>query len=75
MNLWNKLHEERGQGLVEYTFIVLFVALVLWIGVKGTNAGDVLTDHWNTITDCVAVLFLVARDRKVSLGQEQLNCP
>jgi Flp pilus assembly pilin Flp len=57
MNLRNKLHEERGQGLVEYTFIVLFVALVLWIGVKGTNAGDVLTDHWNTITDCVGSPF------------------
>ena len=57
MNLRNKLHEERGQGLVEYTFIVLLVALVLWIGVKGTNAGDVLTGHWNTITDCVGSPF------------------
>jgi Flp pilus assembly pilin Flp len=53
MNLSNKLAEERGQGLVEYTFIVLFVALVLWLGVKGTNASDSLTGHWNTITACV----------------------
>ena len=49
MNLSNKLAEERGQGLVEYTFIVLFVALMLWVGVKSTNAGDSLTAHWNTI--------------------------
>ena len=53
MNLRNKLAEERGQGLVEYTFIVLFVALMLWLGVKSTNAGASLTGHWNTITACV----------------------
>jgi Flp pilus assembly pilin Flp len=53
MNLSNKLAEERGQGLVEYTFIVLFVALMLWLGVKSTNAGDSLTAHWNTISACV----------------------
>jgi hypothetical protein len=40
MNLKNKLGEEHGQGLVDYTFIVLLVALVLWLGVKGTNASD-----------------------------------
>src|SRR5262245_30749382 len=38
MNVRKKLAEERGQGLVEYTLIVLFVALVLWLGVKSTNA-------------------------------------
>jgi Flp pilus assembly pilin Flp len=53
MNLQNKLAEERGQGLVEYTLIVLFVVLMLWLGVKYTNAGDSLTGHWNTITGCV----------------------
>jgi Flp pilus assembly pilin Flp len=57
MNLKNKLGEEHGQGLVEYTFIVLLVALVLWIGVKGTNASDSLLGHWNTITDCVSSPF------------------
>ena len=30
--------EEEGQGLVEYTLIVLLVALVFWVAVKGTNA-------------------------------------
>jgi len=57
MNLSNKLAEERGQGLVEYTFIVLLVALVLWLGVKGTNASDSLLGHWNTITECVGNPF------------------
>jgi Flp pilus assembly pilin Flp len=57
MNLKNKLGEEYGQGLVEYTFIVLLVALVLWLGVKGTNASDSLLDHWNTITTCVGSPF------------------
>ena len=31
--------EEEGQGLVEYTLIVLLVALVFWVAVKGTNIG------------------------------------
>jgi hypothetical protein len=52
MNLKNKL-DEQGQGLVEYSFIVLFVVLMLWLGVKYTNAGDVLAGHWNTVTTCV----------------------
>jgi len=57
MNLRKKLAEERGQGLIEYTLIVFFVALVLWLRVKSTNAGNVLTGHWNTITDCVGSPF------------------
>ena len=57
MNLRKKLAQERGQGLIEYTLIVFFVALVLWLGVKNTNAGNVLTGHWNTITDCVGSPF------------------
>src|SRR5262245_8279088 len=57
MNVRKKIAEERGQGLVEYTLIVLFVALVLWLGVKSTNAGDVLTSHWNAITDCAGSPF------------------
>lgn len=38
MNLLKRLwHEEDGQGLVEYTFVVLLVALVFWMGVRDTN--------------------------------------
>ena len=53
MNLKNKLDEQGGQGLVEYSFIVLFVVLLVWIGVKYTNAGDVLAGNWSTVSACV----------------------
>jgi Flp pilus assembly pilin Flp len=54
MNLLKRLVvEEEGQGLVEYTLIVLLVALVFWVAVKGTNIGTALTDSWNNVSDCV----------------------
>ena len=31
--------EEDGQGLVEYTLIVVLVALVFWVAIKSTNIG------------------------------------
>jgi Flp pilus assembly pilin Flp len=40
MNLSKKLAEERGQGLVEYTFIVLFVALVLFCCLSALARGE-----------------------------------
>ena len=45
--------EEEGQGLVEYTLIVLLVALVFWVAVKGTNADQALTDAWTNIVGCL----------------------
>jgi Flp pilus assembly pilin Flp len=45
--------EEEGQGLVEYTLIVLLVALVFWVAVKGTNADQALTNAWTSIVDCL----------------------
>ncbi len=43
MNLLHRLYlEEDGQGLVEYTLVVLLVALVFWMGVRNTNVGDSL---------------------------------
>jgi Flp pilus assembly pilin Flp len=36
--------EEEGQGLVEYTLIVLLVALVFWVAIRGTNADDALSN-------------------------------
>ncbi len=47
------LVEEDGQGLVEYTLIVLLVALVFWVAVKGTNIGSGLAAGWSKVTDCV----------------------
>jgi Flp pilus assembly pilin Flp len=54
MNLLKRLVvEEEGQGLVEYTLIVLLVALVFWVAVKGTNIGSALTASWGNVTDCL----------------------
>ena len=46
--------EEEGQGLVEYTLIVLLVALVFWVAIKGTNVGSQLKDGWDKISDCAS---------------------
>ncbi len=46
--------EEDGQGLVEYTLIVLLVALVFWVGIKNTNIGTALANGWSEITSCVS---------------------
>ena len=42
MKIINRLRDERGQGLMEYTLIVFLVALVFWGGMKSTNIGDEL---------------------------------
>lgn len=44
---------EKGQGLVEYTLIVLLVALVFWIGIKNTDIANQLGIAWSKVTDCV----------------------
>ena len=55
MNLLKRLVvEEEGQGLVEYTLIVLLVALVFWVGVKSTNIGTQLTTSWTSISTCLS---------------------
>ena len=45
--------EDDGQGLVEYTLVVLLVALVFWIGVKNTEVGESLGKAWQKVMDCV----------------------
>ncbi len=45
--------EEEGQGLVEYTLIVLLVALVFWVAIKDTNIGNQLASGWSRVTACV----------------------
>jgi Flp pilus assembly pilin Flp len=47
------LVEEDGQGLVEYTLIVVLVALVFWVAIKNTNVGDQLASGWSRVTSCV----------------------
>jgi Flp pilus assembly pilin Flp len=34
------LVEDNGQGLVEYSLIVVLVALVFWVAIKNTNIGS-----------------------------------
>lgn len=45
--------EEEGQGLVEYTLIVLLVALVFWVAVKDANVGGALASAWQNVIDCL----------------------
>ena len=45
--------DEDGQGLVEYTLIVLLVALVFWVAIKSTNIGNQLSAGWSKIASCV----------------------
>jgi Flp pilus assembly pilin Flp len=58
MNLLKRLwHEENGQGMVEYTLVVVLVALVFWMGVRETNVGDSLAKGWSRVLDCVTSPF------------------
>jgi Flp pilus assembly pilin Flp len=45
--------EEDGQGLVEYTLIVVLVALVFWVAIKNTDVGNQLASGWSRVTACV----------------------
>ena len=52
MKLFKRLFvEEEGQGLVEYTLIVVLVALVFWVAIKSTNIGSGLAAGWSKGTD------------------------
>ena len=46
--------EEEGQGLVEYTLIVLLVALVFWVAIRDTNIGDELATSWGKVVTCLS---------------------
>ena len=62
------LVEDNGQGLVEYTLIVVLVALVFWVAIKSTNIGSGLAAGWSKVTDCVATPSSL-RFRLLSLDQ------
>jgi len=49
--------EEEGQGLVEYTLIVLLVALVFWVAVRTANVGGALSTSWGSVTNCLTDPF------------------
>ena len=46
--------DEEGQGLVEYTLIVLLVVLVFWVAVRDTNIGSQLSASWTNVKDCLS---------------------
>ncbi len=55
MELFRRLViDEDGQGLVEYTLMVLLVALVFWVAIRDTKIGDQLSTSWNQIKSCLA---------------------
>jgi Flp pilus assembly pilin Flp len=45
--------EEDGQGLVEYTLIILLVALVFWMGIRDTKVANSLASGWSRVLTCV----------------------
>jgi len=47
------LIDEDGQGLVEYTLVVVLVAMVFWVAIKNTNIGSQLASGWSKVMDCV----------------------
>ena len=44
----------RGQGLVEYTLIVLLVALGFWVAIKETDIGNKMASGWSNVSVCVS---------------------
>lgn len=55
MELFKRLLvEEDGQGLVEYTLIVVLVALVFWVAIKNTDIGNQLASGWSKVAVCVS---------------------
>lgn len=45
---------QRGQGLVEYTLIVLIVALFFFVGVRKTTLASKLVNQWSQVKAMVA---------------------
>jgi Flp pilus assembly pilin Flp len=59
MNLVKRLwQEEHGQGLAEYTLVVLLVALGFWVAVKQADMGPYLEKSWARVVQCVATPFI-----------------
>ena len=54
MSLLKRLcREQDGQGLTEYTLVVVLVALVFWIALRDTQIGPKLALAWAKVLDCV----------------------
>ena len=47
------LKEQHGQGLVEYTLMVIVVALIFWVVIKNTDMGNRLASNWSKVSTCI----------------------
>ena len=55
MELFKRLIiEEEGQSLVEYTLMVLLVALVFWVAIRDTQIGSQLSASWTQVKSCLS---------------------
>jgi Flp pilus assembly pilin Flp len=46
---------QKGQALIEYTFLVMMVSMVFWIGIKNSDLTQQLANAWSRVSDCVEV--------------------
>jgi len=58
MALGKVWRSKSGQGLVEYTLIVMLVVLVFWLAIKNTTAGTAMANIWTQVTTCVSSPFV-----------------
>jgi Flp pilus assembly pilin Flp len=49
--------DQRGQGLIEYTLIMVLVVLVFWVTIKETDIGPAIADQWSKIIVCLDTPF------------------
>jgi Flp pilus assembly pilin Flp len=55
MELFKRLIiEEEGQSLVEYTLMVLLVALVFWVAIRDPQIGSHLSARWTQVKSCLS---------------------
>jgi Flp pilus assembly pilin Flp len=48
------IYEETGQGLVEYSLILLLVVFIFWVAIKNTNIANHISASWSNISSCLA---------------------
>ncbi len=48
-----KICNQKGQGLVEYSLLLVFVALVLWVAVANSGIENSLRSAWTDVKGCI----------------------
>jgi Flp pilus assembly pilin Flp len=46
--VWRSLHEDDGQDLVEYAFLIAFIALLCILGIQ--NLGTAINDTYHSVS-------------------------